>query len=172
MKALLVSAAAVGLFAAAPAFAQAGAPASATATADAVIVQPISIVKNTDLNFGRIAPNATSSIVFINNDGTRTSSAPSVLIAGGATPSIATFTISGEKGLAYSVTRPATVTLTGPAGSTAMVATLGLGTAAGGGTLDATTGTASFSQGGALAVGGNQAPGAYSGSFAVSVQYN
>lgn len=169
MKALLVSAAAIGLFAAAPAYASAGAPASATANADAVIVTPISIVKVTDLNFGRIAADSAASTVNVSAAGARTSSTPNVLVPGGTNPvSAATFTISGEPGLAYTHSHPSTVTLTGP--GTAMVATFQPETSSGG-TLDA-SGSAPYALGASLAVGASQAAGAYTGSFSVSVQYN
>lgn len=170
MKALLATAATIGLLAATPAFAQAGAPSSATANADAVIVAPISIVKVTDLNFGRIAADSAASTVTVNAAGARTSSSPSVLIAAGSTPTAATFTITGEPGLSYSHSHPSTVTLTGPAGSTAMTATF-LPEMSSGGTLD-TTGSAAYALGASLAVGASQMAGAYTGSFSVSVQYN
>jgi len=168
MKALLVSAAAAGLLVATPAFAQAGPTASANANADAVIVQPISIVKDSDLNFGRIAADSNPSTVTVSVTGARTSSSPNVLIANGSSPTAATFTVSGEPGLAYLPSFQTTpITLTGPGGNTMSVALFGTA----GEPIDS-TGHAPIAVGGILSVGANQAPGAYHGELTVNVQYN
>lgn len=169
MKALLVSAAAVGLLVSTPAFAQAGPTSSATANADAVIVQPISIQKITDLNFGRIAADTAASTVTVATDGTRTSSSPNVLIAAGSSPTAATFTVHGEPGLSYTAQFDSNpIALNGPAGSTAMSAQLfGIYYTP----LDA-AGNASVAVGGILNVGANQMAGPYHGTLQVNVQYN
>ena len=169
MKALLVTAAAVGLLASTPAFASAGAAAPATASADAEIVTPISVsLYGAGLNFGRIAADSAASTVTIDNANGRTSTSPNVLIAGGSAPHTAVFNVAGQAGLAYTASL-ATATTTISNGSNNMTVTLNL--FPGAGTLDS-GGADSFKVGGSLAVGANQAAGAYTGSFGVSVQYN
>ncbi len=72
--------------------------------------------------------------------------------------------MTGASGATYSVTIPATVSLTGP--GSAMTVTL---TDPGAGTL--TGGTDTFNVGGTLAVGASQTAGSYSGTYTVSVNY-
>ena len=72
--------------------------------------------------------------------------------------------MTGASGASYSVTVPASVSLTGP--GTAMTATL---TNDGGGSL--TGGTDTFNVGGTLSVGASQTAGSYSGTYTVSVNY-
>jgi hypothetical protein len=166
MKALLVSAAAVGLLTAAPAFAQAGPSASATANADAEIVAPIAIAKTADLNFGRIAADAAPGTVSVDASGNLSSSSPNLVISG-STGSAAAFHVTGAANLAYSSTVPATVSLSD--GTNTMTAAIGR--VGGDPTLDG-TGADDFNVTGTLTVGAGQAAGNYSGSFSVSVQYN
>lgn len=172
MKALLVSAATVGLIVATPAFATAGPTASANATADAVIVQPIAVYKTADLSFGRIAADSAASTVTVDNANNRTSSSPPVLVPGG-TVSTASFDVKGESGLAYTASLASpTTSLTGP--GPAMLVNLNL--YAGTGTLSASAPSVgdTFKVGGVLNVGpsSTQTAGAYTGTFSVNVQYN
>lgn len=166
MKALLVSAAAAGLLIATPAFAQAGPTATANANADAEIVQPISVKTVKGLSFGRLAAFNTASTVTVDASGNLAPSAPGMVISG-STGSAAEFAVKGAPNLAYSTSVPATVTLNG-AGAPM---TANLSKSGGNPTLDA-NGDDSFKVVGALTVNGNQAAGAYTGSFQVSVQYN
>ena len=167
MKALLVTAAAVGLLASTPAFASAGAPANANATADAVIVQPIAIQKVTDLNFGRIAADSNAGTVTVDNSGNRTSSNPPSLLIGGTAPSAATFTVSGEPNLAYTASlTSSTISLTGAGTMSAALTLQQAGPSLNG------SGASSVSVGGVLSVGANQAAGTYQGTMTVNVSYD
>ena len=173
MKALLVSAATIGLLAAAPAYAApAGAPDSADGTADAEIVTPITVTTDANngggaLNFGRIAADSAPSTVTIDGNDGRTGSSPNVLLSTGATPSSAHFTVAGQTGLTYDVTPDASVTLT--SGTDTMTSTL---VAYPGDGYQIVAGADSFTVGGTLSVGANQAAGNYHGTFHVLVQYN
>lgn len=166
MKALLVSAAAIGLLSAAPAFAQAGPSSTANAGASAEIVAPIAVTKTADLDFGRLAAFASPADVSVDAGGTLSPSAPGMVISG-STGSAAAFDVTGAPSLAYSTTIPASVTLTGAGAD--MIADLSKD---GGAAALSATGTDSFKVVGTLHVGGGQTPGAYAGSFDVSVQYN
>jgi opacity protein-like surface antigen len=168
MKRLLVSAAVLGLFYSAPAFAQA-APASATANANAEVVNTITLTKTADLNFGKIAADTAQGTVTVSTTGGRTSTSPSLLIAG-TTPTAAAFTVGGQSGLGYNISLaadPITLKLATDNSKT-MSADLTLSKTSG--TLVA--GTDTLTVGGALTVGATQAPGSYQGTLQVTVVYN
>lgn len=165
MKALLVSAAAVGLLTATPAFAQAGNPDSAQGSAAAEIVAPISVEADPNggtLNFGRIVAGAGAQTVTVDGAGTRTGSIPANLL-GGITPSAALFNVTGEAGLGYNVTVDPSVTMGTMTAS--LLAYPGDG-------YSLVGGSDSFTVGGTLSVGANQTAGTYTGTFNVQVQYN
>lgn len=173
MKRLLVSAAVLGLFSSTAAYA-AGPTASVNTSADATVVAPIAITNvvgdvATTLNFGQIAANAAPGHVNISSAGVLSSpDAPSLVVAG-STGSVPTFTVTGTASLAYTGTVPASVTLNGPSGSTAMIATL---TKSGGASSLNASGQDTFTLSASLAVGGAQTPGSYHGTFAVTAAYN
>ena len=163
MKALLVSAAAIGLLAATPAFASAGPQSQAQAGASAEIVAPISVVSDgTSLNFGRIAA-GNGGTVTVDGAGTLTSSDPNMLIVG-STGSAAGFNVTGGAGLAYTRTVDATVAV---GDMTATLVPYG-----GAASLSDPGGLDSFKVGGTLTVPAGHAAGNFSGLFTVKVQYN
>lgn len=149
---------------------------NADATASATIITPIGITKNVDLAFGNIyAATSAGTVVLAPTSGTPTRT-PTTVTLGTTTGTVtaAKFTMSGTTGMLYTVTLPATPpNLTGP--GTAMTVdtwTTSL-------TLSQTTGTIAtapaddiFYVGGKLHVGASQTPGAYSGTFNISVAYN
>lgn len=142
---------------------------SATATATASIVAPISIARVTNLNFGSLVTDtaATTATVAANAAGTYSGSATQL----GSTTS-ASFTVTGHTGATFSVvTAPNTVSLVGPAGSTAMSAVLDRGCASG--TCTLVGGTDTVFVGGTLSIGASQMAGTYtSAAFDVTVAYN
>lgn len=141
---------------------QAQAANSVSAGATVEIAAPIAITQDTALAFGNIGPSATAGTVTIS-----LASAKSVtggVTDLGGTSAAGAFTVTGASGATYSVTVPASVTLTGAGDD--MSASL---TNDGGGTL--TGGTDTFNVGGTLSVGANQAAGSYSGTYTVSVNY-
>lgn len=168
MKALLATAAAAAFVIATPAFAQAGPVASAPdATADATIVQPIAVNQQTGLNFGRLAAVDGGTLTVDANGGAPTST-PGMIVPGGTPPTAGVFNVSGEAGLGYSASVDGGVQLNGPSGSTAMQASLVPSKTSG----ILVSGADSFSVGGTLTLGTNQTPGAYHGTYHVTVQYN
>ena len=85
-------------------FGQAEATASATATA--VIVTPLAIAKDVDMNFGNLAVSAgTGGTVTLSTAGVRGRTGEVSLIAGG-TVAAAQFTITGAANTAYTITLP------------------------------------------------------------------
>ena len=168
MKRLLISAAVVGLFSAAPVFAQAGPSDSASAPANAIIVAPISVTNTNEssLSFGQIAADAAPGTVSVAANGALSSSTPN-LVVDGSTGSAATFSVTGAANLAYSTNIPSPISLTGP--GNAMSATV---SKSGGSTNLSAVGADSFSVVGTLTVGAAQTPGAYSGTVNVTVVYD
>jgi len=149
----------------------------ATANAGAEIIQPITITKNNDLNFGRIIGTALGGTVTVDDADLRASVATGILdpsTTGTANISTAKFTISAAEGYLYGITIPASVLLTGSGGADMKVT---LNPFYEGSALIATTapaGTATseiLMVGGDLAVGTTQGQGAYTAEFDVSVTY-
>lgn len=148
--------------------------ASATASASTTILQPLTISKTADLNFGTIVkPTATgTSTITVSSTGSRTITGSNAVAANTAGVSSAAFLVRGEGGQQFGITVPAsfkmtsgtstlTVTTSNPVGATGVLSgsvgsqgTLALGI---GGTLKITKATVS---------------GAYSGTFKVTVVYD
>lgn len=144
--------------------------ADATANGTAEIITAISIIKNTDLRFGKFAA-GTGGTVVMGTDGSRMQTGAvvlSALDAGGA----ASFSVSGASDATYAITLPSSATLTGP-GSPAATMSVDTFTSnpSGTGTLSA-SGTQTLLVGGTLTVVSDQAVGSYTGTFTVSVEYN
>lgn len=157
--------------------AQAQVSATATATATATILNPITITKTTDLNFGIISPGATAGTVLL------TPAPVAVRVgAGGVTLPVATpgtvtaahFNITGTTLSTYAITLPSSVTLTRTSGSETMTASSFTSTPSGTGILiGAGLGLDNVYVGATLAVAAAQVPGVYvSGNFNVTVNYN
>jgi len=153
---------------------------TATAEAKAEISSQLSIslTPGSSLNFGKIAVSAGSpGYCNISTVGT-------VQVTGGvntipSTTSNAVFDLTGVAGSAYSITLPAstTVTINDGSGVTMTVDNfkarpLSKGSDELTGTLNSSTGTDKFTVGGQLNVIANQKNGIYLGTFVVSVAYN
>jgi hypothetical protein len=143
--------------------------ASVAANAKATILNGLKIVKNADLQFGKIVAGSTVSKVQIQTDGSRTiSSGDVVLFNTGSDHQAARFTLTGTATRPYSLDLPTNVTLTGPSGSSPMTVV---------GFVHNATGTLSssseeFAVGATLNVGANQTAGEYTGTFTVTAAYN
>jgi Domain of unknown function (DUF4402) len=77
---------------------------SATAEATATLVNPISIVATTNMDFGTIAASNSSGSVVLTTGGVATPNGGVTLVSG--TPSAALFTVSGEGGSGFSINYP------------------------------------------------------------------
>jgi len=155
--------------------------ATVTGSADATVIQPIAITAVNPLAFGKFVKGATGGTVVLTTAGGRTATGAVVLSTAGAFESAGTFTVTGETDATFTISVPANVTLTEAGTSTTMVittfsdlnGTTATTTAAGnvtGGTL--TGGTQTLYVGGELAVGAAQVPANYTGTYAVTVEYN
>ncbi len=161
MNIRLMKAALVGTVFAAGFAATGAQAATATATAKAQILRQITVTKTADLDFGTIVTGAAASTVVISPAGARTCGA-GLVCTNAATA--AAFGIVGTTGSVVTLAAAGPVSLV--SGGNNMSATL-LTSAA----TRTLTGTDSFTVGGTLSVGANQADGAYTGTFTVTVDY-
>jgi uncharacterized protein DUF4402 len=159
---LVYGAAALSLAFAAPA---AAAPSTASASAQAVIVNPIVIAKNTDLDFGKVAAGTGVGTVVMSNAGLRTPSGV-LLPSTTGTVSVATFTVTGDAGASYSLTLPNSTTIN--SGGDSMLVNAFTSDSAN----TITGGSVVIHVGATLNVGASQPAGLYTGSFNVTVDYN
>lgn len=160
----------------------------ANAGAQAVIVEPLALIKIADLHFGRLAARPTAGTVTVDpNTGTCAVTGP-ILHVGGC--GYAEFGGEGVRRMRVRIQLPTTITLTGPGGVTMVADTLTLGVApdlspiggpsngngngGGGGPrfeIASSSGIFTFRVGARLNVGANQAAGVYTGTFPVTVIY-
>ena len=145
------------------AFAQSSANAAANTAAE--IVEPLTITKSKDLNFGRIVGSTSGGVVTIANTsvGARTATSTTLLAPGG-TSSSAQFDVTAS-GYTYTITMTDT-DLTHTDGTTVM------GLAPDNSIGGSSSGDQTIYVGGDLSVGTNQKPGTYTGTVTLTVQYN
>jgi len=155
-----------GLFFTSATFAQA----SATADASATIVTPISISKNSDMDFGNVATNGTVGTVVLAPAGTRTPSGGVTLPATAGSVAAASFTVSGSGSYTYAITLPTSVTIA--SGTDEMIVDAFTSTPLTTGAL--TAGEQIITIGATLNLVAAQAEGAYTSAtpFTVTVNYN
>ena len=174
MNKLFLGTAAIFALAATPALAQSN-TASTTANSSITVYQPISIVKDSDLAFGRVVRPSTGAgpgSVTIANNGTRTPAGGVVGLS--STTSAAGFTVTGEGASLVAISIPATFQLMNGVIPLTVTTTNDLATPAStalSGSLGG-TGTKSFNVGGSVPITDTTASGAYTGSFTVIATYN
>jgi hypothetical protein len=138
---------------------------SESADASATIIAPMMITKNVDLSFGNVASGSNAGTVVLGVDDER--SANNVIL-----PSItgvvtaAQFTVTGLSGAKYKIALPASTSITN--GS----ATMTINGFTANATEVLTGGTETFKVGATLNLDPDQAAGAYTGSFTVTVDYD
>jgi hypothetical protein len=156
--------------------AQAPTSASTSATGSASVVQPITLVKNSDLAFGSLVrPSLGSNTVTIDpTSGARTlSGTGDASLAANRTASRATYSVAGEGGATFSVTVPSSFTMARVGGNETLPVTLTASAVSGAlsGSIGA-GGSANFSIGGSLPLSSTTVSGDYTGTFNVTVGYN
>jgi len=139
---------------------------SAPATASATLLVPLSIAKTTDMSFGTIASTGTAGTVVLDYaNGTTVTGGVTKF---GGTITTAQFTVTGDTDKTFSISHPATITLTGSVAGTLEVAINNqLGTS---GTL--VSGTKVINVGGTLTVPANTVAGVYSNTQDLKVTVN
>jgi hypothetical protein len=117
------------------------------------------------MDFGTMVPTGTAGTVTVTPAGARSSVNVDLL---GGFPAAASFDVTGEGANTYSITLPSSATLTS-GGNTMTVDTF---TDDAGATPTLAGGSDAFNVGATLNVGATQVAGTYSGTFAVTVNYN
>lgn len=180
------------LLAPASAFAQTRAIVTATSTARATIVAPLTLIKVQDLSFGKIVPRPTAGTVTVDQITGQCSVTGTILEVG--TCRYAQFAGMGTKNMSARISLNSATTLTGPGqamvldnvvlGTNSTISFAGnpnangrgVGLTSGSGnqrySIVSNTGIFLLNIGGRLNVNANQAPGIYTGTISVSVQYN
>jgi hypothetical protein len=142
--------------------------ATANFNANSQIAAAITLANTASLNFGNVVP-GTGGTVAISSTGVRTLTGG--LVAAGGTTTASAFNVSGTPSTAYTITLPASASLTGPGAPMSVAFSAGQVT---GGSLSRTLsagGTDTFSSGGTLTVANAQTAGTYSGVFTMTVAY-
>lgn len=139
------------------------------AVAAAPALAQISVANTGGLAFGAFVANSGGTVAVATNGG-RSNTGGVLLIAQGSSSAAAQFTVAGTAGATYAITLPANDLVTLSDGSHTMAVNNFTSTPSGTGTL--TGGAQVLRVGATLTVGSAQAPGSYTGSFNVSVQYN
>ncbi|WP_164115136.1 DUF4402 domain-containing protein [Sphingorhabdus sp. Alg239-R122] len=146
------------------------------ADADARILEPLSVYKIADLDFGNIIAGPAAGTVFIDTrNGNRTAAGGVTL--GGGTSSRADFLINGPVNQIVRISIPSTVTINRTTGSDSMrIDRMAIGNANRnfGSSVRARlsrTGVFSITVGGRLLVNANQPTGEYTGTFVMTVIY-
>jgi len=143
--------------------------ASANSNASATVVTPIAISNSTGLVFGKFAA-STGGTVVMSTAGVRTKTGAVVLLSGTA-GNAAAFSVTGDANATYAITLPSTATVTHTDTVTTMSAGTFTSNPSATGTLSA-GGSQTVNVGATLTVGSAQTAGSYSGTYAVSVEYN
>ena len=143
--------------------------ATTSATIDANIVSTINLVAQNGIVFGDLSASSIPGSVAIDTDGSRTTTGGATLNSStSATP--ARYEVTGDPNALYSITLPATVTITSSAGDKMIVDSF-ISLPSAGGRLDS-AGRQNLSVGATLRVGSFQPFGAYTGVMATTVEYN
>ncbi len=143
---------------------------TAAANATATVVTPIAISKNADMAFGKFIAGNGGTISMATN-GARTAGGAVTLFNQGSTSNAASFAVTGEGAYTYAITLPAnsTVNVSDGASHTMGVSSF-VSNPSGTGIL--TAGAQTLLVGATLTASSGQAPGNYTGSFNVTVDYN
>lgn len=140
--------------------------ASVTSTATVTIKKPLTISEGAVVNFGTVIPTVftTAAVVTLPTGGTATSG--DAAITGSSAGS---YNIAGEDGATYAITGLAATDLTGAGGADMPITFTSSPSSTG--TLSG-SGTETLLVGAVLNVGASQGSGTYTGTYAVTVNYN
>jgi len=151
-------------------FAQQTAVANANTSANVVI--PIAISKTADLNFGNLSVGSTNGTVVMSAAGVRSSTGGVTLPATSGSPSVASFTVTGQGSFTYNITLPSSAQTIDDGHSHTMTVDSWASNPSGTGTL--TSGSQTLTVGATLHVNAGQTPNSYTSAtaFNVTVGYN
>ena len=163
---------------AAPASAQTVTTDTATAEARGTVLLPLSLTKDTNLDFGTVLASSTAGWVEVNaEDGSRTADGTGVTLVALQPGDRATFTATGTTGqiIDLTLTPPVGNVLVGPGGAQIGIANLRMDGLAAGTLTDTRTITVgdalTIGVGGRFNIAANQANGVYSADFSLTAEY-
>jgi hypothetical protein len=137
--------------------------ATATGTANANVLTPIAITAGQTLEFGAFT--GAAGTVTVSTAGARSSTGAVVLAPTNGTVRQGTFTVTGSGNSTFGITYPSAFNITSGANNMSV-------TVSGPATGTLTSGTATINVGGTVTVAANQAAGAYTGTYTMTVEYN
>lgn len=145
--------------------------ADAVSNVEATVVAPIAISSTAALSFGKFSAGSGGTVA-LSPAGVRNSPGGVVLLTG-SPGNAATFKVTGDSNAAYAITLPAGGVVLTHESDSAKTMSVGawISEPSGTGRIPG-AGSQTVTVGAALTVGEAQAPGRYSGSFNVSVEYN
>lgn len=143
---------------------------TASSTIDVEIESRAITLANTGgLNFGKILPYGSTGYVYVNNNGTYSTS--NAFISDATNIRASSWSVSGIPGAPFAVTLPSSVVISNGSDNMTVASFERSGSPFTSLTLDA-AGNSSFTVGARLTVGANQPVGVYAGTFNVTVNYN
>jgi hypothetical protein len=152
----------------------------AATSAGAKLIVPMTLTETSPLHFGTInvLTGTGGTCILPSNSTVRVFSAGLAASAVAPVATNAAYNVTGTMNATYALTLPATITVTETTGTSATMTISSLTARFNGAGADAVTstmsatGTDSFTLGGTLTVAAAQVSGIYTGTFAVSVDYN
>ncbi len=139
-----------------------------TGNASAVIVSPLSVSETAGMNFGDIDASGGAGTVIVSTAGAASVTGSVAMVNSGPdTPSADLFTIGGLSGASYTLSLPASATLT----SGVNTMTVDTFTASSTNSYVLTGGSDTLAVGGTLHVAAGQAAGTYTGTYNLTVTY-
>jgi hypothetical protein len=147
----------------------ANAQSSASASTTATLITPISIVKTADMNFGTVAASSTSGTIVLDAVN-GVAAAGGSFVVNAASASTAVFDVTGEGTSSFSISYPASVTLTRATGTE--VLTVDSFTNALGASSTLTAGAAQIKLGATLNIPADAVAGTYTNPDALTVTVN
>ena len=140
--------------------------ASVTANASANVITPLVISETSGMNFGDVSVGTIGGTVVLDAGGGRSVTGDAEAVLGG-TEAAGSYSLTGEGAKAYTITFPVNATIL--SGGNSMIVDNFTHNA--GATPALTGGSGAFNVGATLNIGPGQAPGLYSGTYTLTVNY-
>ncbi|NQV99179.1 MAG: DUF4402 domain-containing protein [Rhodospirillales bacterium] len=156
---------AVSVFAAATLISASAMAASVNSTATVTIKTPIAVAETTALSFGTVIPTVAANSATVVLDFSDSATSANATITGATSGD---FNVTGAGSSAFTLSGLGTVQMTGTGTDMPLV----LSSSPAAGSLALSSGALPIVVGGSLTVGANQLSGAYTASYAVTVNYN
>lgn len=148
-------------------FSSAAFAASTNGNASATVLAPLTITAGAGMDFGNVAGATGSATTVVLTPAGATSSGDGATVGG--TSAAGAFTVTGDDSLTYDISLPASTTLTG--GSGPAITVNNFTSSKTGNSSNTSGGNDSFTVGATLNLSDGQGSGTYTGTYAISVDY-